>query len=220
MQKNIISAANKSQMKTESELLQMKNAHQKQDDDDINVDSNKFVTTLDTLKKIVSNNIKEMRDIKNNLKKLETMYSHDVVKVTKSSGKKKKTREQKPTGFGKMRQVPDKLADLIKIERGTIMSRPEFTQKFYKLLGDKKLYYEGDKRVLRVDNEISKALDIPMSVNNSTHFKDSNGFNFFNVQKFIAKCYNEETTSDDLSICDSENNHEVIQKKNKIANKK
>ena len=70
------------------------------------------------------------------------------------------------------------------------MSRPEFTKNFYKTLISKNLIYEKDKRILRVDDQISKILNIPMSVNNSIDHKDKNGFNFYNVQKYIAKCFN------------------------------
>ena len=89
--------------------------------------------------------------------------------------------------------MPDSLSSLIGVPKGTIMSRPEFTKKFYILLEERKLYFDGDKRVLRVDEEISKALGIPMTVNSSTNYKDpqGKGFNFYNVQKYIAKCYKE-----------------------------
>lgn len=177
---------------------------------DVETSASKFMTTLEIIKKSLSENVKELRETKNNLKKLETLYNHDVVRATKNNTKKKKARDLKPTGFGKLRAVPDKLADLVGIEKGTIMSRPEFTKKFYKLLDDRKLYYEGDRRVLRVDNEISRVLNISMDVNKSTNYKDDNGFNFYNVQKFIAKCYNEEMEKNIENESDSESDNDKI----------
>lgn len=186
---------------------------------DAETSGSKFMTTLETIKKSLSENVKELRETKNNLKKLEALYNHDVVKATKNNNKKKKARDLKPTGFGKLRAVPDKLADLVGIDKGTIMSRPEFTKKFYKLLDDRKLYYEGDRRVLRVDNEISRVLNISMDVNKSTNYKDDNGFNFYNVQKFIAKCYNEEIEKNTV-LHDSESESENEKIKNTSNNKK
>ena len=188
---------------------------------DVETSGSKFLVTLECIKKSLSDNVKELRETRNNLKKLETIYNHDVVKATKNNNKKKKARDLKPTGFGKLRTVPDKLAELVGIEKGTIMSRPEFTKKFYKLLDDRKLYYEGDRRVLRVDNEISRVLNISMDVNKSTNYKDENGFNFYNVQKFIAKCYNEDNIEKNVIMHDSdsenENNKKLLNNKRDIT---
>lgn len=179
---------------------------------DVETSGSKFIITLESIKKSLSDNVKELRETRNNLKKLEALYNHDVVKATKNNNKKKKARDLKPTGFGKLRTVPDKLAELVGIEKGTIMSRPEFTKKFYKLLDDRKLYYEGDRRVLRVDNEISRVLNISMDVNKSTNYKDENGFNFYNVQKFIAKCYNEDNLEKNVMMHDSDSENEKNKK--------
>lgn len=179
---------------------------------DVETSGSKFLVTLESIKKSLSDNVKELRETRNNLKKLEALYNHDVVKATKNNNKKKKARDLKPTGFGKLRTVPDKLAELVGIEKGTIMSRPEFTKKFYKLLDDRKLYYEGDRRVLRVDNEISRVLNISLDVNKSTNYKDENGFNFYNVQKFIAKCYNEDNIEKNVIMHDSDSENEKNKK--------
>ena len=198
--KNIISNDNDTNVETTNDNVS-----------DAETSGSKFMVTLEIIKKSLSDNVKELRETRNNLKKLETLYNHDVVKATKNNNKKKKARDLKPTGFGKLRAVPDKLAELVGIEKGTIMSRPEFTKKFYKLLDDRKLYYEGDRRVLRVDNEISRVLNISMDVNKSTNYKDDNGFNFYNVQKFIAKCYNED-------VLEKEANHESDSEDEHIKN--
>jgi hypothetical protein len=89
------------------------------------------------------------------------------------------------------------------------MSRPEFTKRFYKLLEQRSLYYAEDKRVLRVDKEISNVLKIPMDVNGSIYYKDPKGFNFYNVQKYIAKCYNEDDALNETKK-ESEKNNIVL----------
>lgn len=151
---------------------------------------NKILEIIASLKEKIHENIKNTKECKQMIKKLEVFHNNEINKNIKLK-KKKKKKENKPTGFGKLCVVPDKLADLIGIEKGTKMSRPEFTKKFYNLISQKNLYYEGDKRILRVNNEISDALNIPKEVNESKDYKDPKGFNFYNIQKYIAKCYSE-----------------------------
>jgi hypothetical protein len=59
----------------------------------------------------------------------------------------------------------------------------------YRLLKERNLVYIKDKRVFRVDKEISQIFNIPMSVNqyNEVH---ENGFNFRNIQSYINKYRN------------------------------
>jgi chromatin remodeling complex protein RSC6 len=67
------------------------------------------------------------------------------------------------------------------------MSGPEITKQVWKQMKERGLTYENDKRVFRTNAEVSKLFNVPESVNNSTTYNDlENGFNFCNLQKYIA----------------------------------
>jgi len=48
------------------------------------------------------------------------------------------------------------------------------------------LKYANDKRVFRANQEVCDVFGVDMSVNNSTNYRDKNGFNFCNIQKFLS----------------------------------
>ncbi len=102
---------------------------------------------------------------------------------------KTKKRDRKQSGFAKPMVIPPKLAKYIGHETGTVMSRTDITKEIYAQLKKRKLYYDKDERVLRADAETKKLFDLPSTVNDSVDPKDPNGFNFFNIQKYIANCY-------------------------------
>ena len=180
-QNNILETSTDIKKKSTSKKEVLKNKNQVVSDDQ--------KITIDKLNETLVECIKNMKQIKTDIKKINIQYNNEILKVSKNNNKKKRL-GNKQTGFGKINILPNDLADLISVNHGTEMSRPEFTKNFYKTLISKNLIYEKDKRILRVDDQISKILNIPMSVNNSIDHKDKNGFNFYNVQKYIAKCFN------------------------------
>lgn len=118
------------------------------------------------------------------LRKLESAYNTDMKKMKKTKPKREKPHV--PTGFNKAKPVPEKLAKFLGVNPGTELSGPQVTKKVWAILKEKELTYEKDKRVFRTDAEISKLFNVPKSVNNSTYHKDKMGFNFCNLQKYIA----------------------------------
>lgn len=145
----------------------------------------KFAKHLETLTQTLNNHLKVIKDIKSELKKLETSYAQDINKVYKS--KRKRATDAKPIGFIVGKVLPDELAKIIGVPNGTLMSMPEYTRKFYKELVARKLIYEKDGRVFRTDNEIKKVFNINDSVNKSTDHKDKTGFNFSTLQGYLSK---------------------------------
>jgi hypothetical protein len=136
--------------------------------------------------------LKELiKTVSTSLKKLQTAHKSEVKKM--KTKKSKRSENHKPTGFARLRPVSDKLADFIGVEKGTELSGPAITKKVWAELknrnltyqGDEKKGVKGDQRVLRVDDEVSKLFNVPMSVNKSADHKDPNGFNFGNLQKYI-----------------------------------
>jgi hypothetical protein len=104
--------------------------------------------------------------------------------------------KDKRRGINKPVRVPNELVDLINIDRGKLMSRTKLGGEIYKVIKSRGLIYEGDKRVMRVDDELCKIFKTTKHVNNSTDPKEKRldiGFNFYNLQSIIKskfnKCY-------------------------------
>ena len=136
----------------------------------------------------ISEEVKKLKaslvSLTSSLHKLETAYNADIKKVRKI--KSKRTTPHKPTGFIKPKPVPEKLAKFIGVEVGAELTRPEVTKRVWSQLIDRGLTNENDKRIFKTNTEVSKVFNIPDSVNKSTHHRDKDGFNFCNLQKFIA----------------------------------
>jgi chromatin remodeling complex protein RSC6 len=144
-----------------------------------------FVKECEILLDKITKSYKEQRNEIRHLIKLHKKEMKLAKKTKKHIGRREKT------GFTKPSPIPDKLAEFIHVERGTEMSRTDLTKRIYYELHHRNLYYKNDKRVLRADNDIKKIFNLPENVNQSTNPNDKNGFNFYNLQTYIAKCYNE-----------------------------
>jgi chromatin remodeling complex protein RSC6 len=121
-------------------------------------------------------------------KKLELAHHQDIKKVRKN--KNTKTGEHVPTGFAKPKHVPDKLAKFIGVTSGSELTGPQITSAVWKQLKSRNLLYEKDKRVFRTNKEVSTLFNIPATVNSSINHRDENGFNFCNLQTYIAHALN------------------------------
>lgn len=128
---------------------------------------------------------KQLHLLYRSVQRLKTIHRSDLkrAKVKKT----KRTEKHKPTGFARTRPIPEKMASFIGVEPGTELTGPEITRKVWGVLKDRNLTFENDKRVLRVDNEVSNLFFVPMSVNDSTQSNDENGFNFGNLQFYIKQ---------------------------------
>lgn len=132
----------------------------------------------------------EHKERKDELKRIIKL--HKIELKNAENTKKVKRKKKKQTGFTRSEVVPDGIAKLIGLNKGSVMPRTEVTKEIYKVIQERDLYYTKDKRVLRADNEIMKLFSLSKNVNKSTDPKDKKGFNFYNLQSYIAKCYNEQ----------------------------
>jgi hypothetical protein len=162
-----------------------------------------------------------LKSIGDRLKKLQATHKSEVKKM--KSRKNKRSENHKPTGFARLRPVTGKLAHFIGVESGTELSGPEVTKKVWAVLksrnltyqGDEKKGVKGDQRVLRVDEEVSKLFNVPMSVNKSVDHKDAEGFNFGNLQKYIKNAMTDSSTPAHESNHDS--THESKKKEKPLS---
>jgi|694.fasta_scaffold127982_2 hypothetical protein len=159
----------------------------------------------------ITNNYREQRDEIRNLIKL---HKRDM----KALGKNKSNKNPKDkTGFTKPSVVPDKLADFVGIKKGTELPRTELTGLIFQEFKKRGLYHKKDKRIIVPDNDVKKLFNLPKDADKSTNPKDINGLNFFNLQKYIAKCYNEfnnsnQIKSTELTIDDTKHDNNTTKK--------
>lgn len=148
----------------------------------------KFDPQLTVIQEEIKSIREKLQTLNSNLKKLESAYRHDIKKVRKH--KQKRNGPHAPTGFAKPQPVPDKLAKFIGVKSGTELTGPTITSKVWTQLKERGLTYEKDRRVFRTDKEVSELFNVPSSVNKSQDHRDKKGFNFCNLQTYIANALN------------------------------
>ena len=131
-----------------------------------NINTNDFETQCDLILKKMTNNYRQQREERS---------------------------DEDKSGFTNPSIVPDKLADYVGLEHGTIMSRTELTALICDEFKKKGLFLESDKRVIIPDDEVKKLFKLSDSASKSINPKDKDGLNFYNLQKYIAECYKEPT---------------------------
>jgi len=131
-----------------------------------------------------------------NLKKHYKLTAKQMQKMNK--GRRQNTNPRSPTGFGKPCFVPTTLRALLKLGEDECVTRPTVTQKLYSYIKDNSLFDANDKRLLRVNDSLSKALQLSVqevkSINSSTSTKDKQGLNFFYIQRYVARLYPKQET--------------------------
>ncbi len=150
----------------------------------------KFTTQLEEVKSQMKLARDQLQTLLSSVKKLETAYQYDVKKT--SQRKQKRQGEYKPTGFAKASDIPEPLTAFIGVPAGTQLTGPELTSKVWDQLESRGLKYSEDKRVFRTNAEVTKVFGVPASVNKSVKHNDPEGFNFCNLQKYIARALGKE----------------------------
>lgn len=91
------------------------------------------------------------------------------------------------TGFCVLKPVSARLAHWLNIDSNSMLTGPRVTQLVWEKLKEKNLVYESDKRVFRADHESTELFGLNIEVvNASTSHRDLEGFNFCNLQRYIA----------------------------------
>ncbi len=136
----------------------------------------------------------DFRKHREQIRRIKKTYEKELKKCNK---RKKKTITNDKAGINKAIQVPDKLADLVGIPRGTSIPRTKLGGLVYKVFQDRDLLYDNDKRVMRVDNELQNIFGVSSNVNKSINPKDKVdvGINFYNLHTYIKRCYEESNNS-------------------------
>jgi hypothetical protein len=144
-----------------------------------------FMKKCEILLNKLTKNYREHRDEIRNLMKLHKQ------ELKKQSNKKKGRKSKDKIGFTKPGIVPNKLVEFLGLEKGTIMSRPEVTKLLCIEFKKRNLYHKKDERIIIPDNDVKKLFCLPKDADKSNDPKDKNGLNFYNLQHYVAQCYNE-----------------------------
>lgn len=166
-------------------------------------------------KKILSIN-KEQKELKSLFVKLQSEYNKDAKKANKNKSKKNNA---KLTGFRKPVTVPPKIHKYLKLQEGEKLSRNDIARKINQILKEKNLLYEKDKRVFRADEDLLKLFNLDKSVNDVVDAKDKSGFNFYNIQSHIRKCFVEYETEQNVKNNNEKNNDDANNKIKKSKTK-
>ncbi len=136
--------------------------------------------------------------LKSNLKKYHKNTTKQLVKMNKN--KRNNGQPRLPTGFGKPCFVPSSLRSLLELKEDECVTRPSVTKKLYSYIQTNSLYSSTDKRLIRVNDQLSTALQLSpqevKDINSSNSVSDKQGLNFYNIQKYVARLYPKNANSD------------------------
>lgn len=184
---------------------------------------NSLNTQYNELQTQVTNAQELLTTLKNNLKRFHKVAERQIAKLSKN--KRQHNQNRTPTGFGKARGVPTAIITLLGLETGAEMTRPDVTKKLYEYIDSNKLRSEEDKRIIRVNDGLTTAFkltkDQVKAINSSKSEKDANGLNFYNIQKYVAKLYQEtdEATATATAATKKVIVEDTVEVKTKKANK-
>jgi chromatin remodeling complex protein RSC6 len=151
--------------------------------------------------------------LRSNLKKHYKLTSKQMQKMNK--GRRQNTNPRSPTGFGKPCFVPSTLRTLLKLGEDECVTRPTVTQKLYSYIKDNSLFDANDKRLLRVNESLSKALQLSAQevklINSSTSTKDKQGLNFYNIQRYVARLYPKQETQETEQVVETKKEKTVVE---------
>lgn len=149
----------------------------------------KFIEQHKILNDQIEKNIEQLRELRAQMRNLESSYYVDIVRAMRQRRKRANTN---PGGFNKKRAFPDKLLDIVSVPHGTEFTMPEYAKLFKQELTKRDLTYKGDAthkadgRVYRADKQILEAFNMPASVNKSVSYKDKAGFNINTFQTYLS----------------------------------
>lgn len=142
-----------------------------------------IIEMCDDMEKKLTESFKAHRD---ELRKIKREYQKKMNKLDRRANNGKKL-----VGINNVTRIPDSLADLIGVKRGTEMARTELGKRVHNIFKSRDLLYEHNKRIMRVDDELAKIFGTTTDVNKSVNEKADIdiGINFYNLQSYIKRCY-------------------------------
>lgn len=172
-----------------------------------------FLTKLDQFEEDINNQFEIIKRLKTFAKEIRQTYQQDIMKIKRMRRHKENSSN---TGFNKKMIIPDKLCELIGVDKGIELSIPEYTSKIYCELKKRNLVYENDKRIYRVDKQFIEILGIKESVNKSIKYPDENGLNIGTMQMYVNDALKKYKAQPSQKLLENEDKGEKVKIVKKI----
>jgi len=166
----------------------------------ISEETNNSITVHDkynTVLSTVENLLKELKNVKAELKTLLGVYNKEV-KENKSKSKKKKnkntSKEHVPHGFTKPVSISPELASFLKVEKDALVSRPSVTSFISKYVKEHKLADEKDGSIFKADKNLKKILGEPRFLAKPKKPELGNGYSYQSLQTYLSPHFQKKET--------------------------
>ncbi|XWV26524.1 SWIB/MDM2 domain-containing protein [Tupanvirus soda lake] len=143
---------------------------------------NDFEKKIEDIREALKENYAQQKKLMNDLKELMTIHKKEL-KLSAKSGNR--SNSGKHTGFNKPEPVPPSLKNLLKIEED-MLPRSKITRLMYQYFTDNKMYNRKTKKEIIPNKKIKEIFGM----------NDSDVINFYNLQTWLKKVYNENYTTD------------------------
>jgi hypothetical protein len=119
---------------------------------------------------------------KNIIKKINDTHTRELKKLMSH---KRKPHNLEVTGFTIPKKVDGKLADWLRVDKGSMMSGPQISKIFWQRISEEGLQDKNDKRLFKTNKEVSAIFGVSMAVNKINDSSDKKGFNMRTYQSHI-----------------------------------
>ena len=116
---------------------------------------------------------REITNVNNEIKMLETMFDRYLVKIAKQQMEAKKTK--KPSGFAAPVKISDALCEFMGLEVGTTISRTDVTKHINQYIKTNQLQDSKHKTVIKPDARLRTLLGVA----------ESDNVEYFSLQKLL-----------------------------------
>lgn len=153
-----------------------------------NNNNNDFDNKIESIKEELQKNYVQQKKLMNDLKELIILHKKEIKLTTKIGNR---ANSGKLSGFNKPEAVPPSLKKLLKIKEDAL-PRSTVTKLMYKYFTDNKMYNSKTKKEIIPNAKIKEIFNM----------NDDDVINFYNLQTWLKKVYNENTTTNVLKIED------------------
>lgn len=117
----------------------------------------------------------QFKEIQNNTKLMQKMYTKSLKQISKKSNKK--NTKKPPSGFAKPTNLSDEICEFVNVEKGTMLARTEVTRNINAYIKEHNLQNPSDKRTILPDEKLRKIMNITED--------NTDVITYFNLQRYI-----------------------------------
>lgn len=140
-----------------------------------------FEDKIEEIRQELKDNYLQQKKLMNDFKELMTLHKKEV-KLTAKSGNR--SNSGKNTGFNKPEPIPMPLKKILKIKED-MLPRSKITALMYQYFTDNKMYNKKTKKEIIPNQKIREIFGM----------EDNDVINFYNLQTWLKKVYNENSTN-------------------------